>query len=72
MYTGAAVTDPGARAVMDQILRHVVVVRGAEAMPLREPIPLRVPRETLEAAAAAEQQAGLDPMHRGPEITEVR
>jgi hypothetical protein len=49
-------------------------VRGDEAMPPRELLPLRLPGDL--AAAVAEAPAGqprdeLDPFERGPEITEI-
>lgn len=51
-------------AVLDEVLAGVVVERGAEPMPVRSPLPLRLPEHVagqLKQAAeqqAAEQQAG--------------
>jgi len=51
----------------------VVVVRGAEAMAVRDPLPLRLPKEVAEQAAAHAAEQGVPELpERGPEITEVR
>jgi hypothetical protein len=40
---GRAAVDPEAALPMEETLRNVVVVRGAEPMIAREPLPLRLP-----------------------------
>ena len=40
---GAAITDPAAASQIDSIFRSVVVDRGAEALPPRELLPLKLP-----------------------------
>jgi hypothetical protein len=84
VLTGAAALDPAAAVELRAGLRRVVVVRGAEAMTVREQIPLRLPREAAAAMAGegppADGQDGypppgvddLNPFERGPEITETR
>lgn len=80
LLTGPAATDAEAAAPLLDALRACVVVRGAEAMAVRDPLPLRLPKEVTAAqeAAAAEAGAGdgtpapLPPPERGPEITELR
>ncbi|MCW2665661.1 MAG: hypothetical protein JWN57_623 [Frankiales bacterium] len=73
LLAGPAASDPAAAAGLEQVLRDVVVVRGNEAMAVRDPLPLRLPSDVTEAAeAAATEQAGLDMPERGPEITETR
>jgi len=79
LLTGPAALDRVTAAPFESALRDVVVVRGSEAMAVRDPLPLRLPREVAEQAAArsaAEQgeQApdGLELPERGPEITELR
>jgi hypothetical protein len=76
VLTGAAYDDPAAAAPLEDVFRHIVVVRGSEAMAPREPIPLRLPQAAPEPAAEGaddgEERASLDPFERGPEITEVR
>ena len=54
----------------------MVVVRGNDPMPVRDPLPLRLPREVVEQNAAQQEggdpaQNGLQPPRRGPEITEI-
>ena len=51
VYQGPAATDPAAAGPLDEALRGLVVDRGAAAMPVREPLPLRLPREVAEQAA---------------------
>ena len=81
VLTGPAAVDRSAAAGLEAALRDVVVVRGNEAMAVRDPLPLRLPREVVEQAAAeqaaAEQEAdeesrALQMPERGPEITETR
>jgi hypothetical protein len=72
-FTGAAAADPNQSPLLTESVRQTVVVRGNEAMPVRDPLPLRLPREVVEQAAA-EQEApeGMPGLPvRGPEISEV-
>ncbi|HVE73521.1 MAG TPA: DUF3710 domain-containing protein [Mycobacteriales bacterium] len=74
LLTGpAAQQAPLAEPFVDA-LRNCVVVRGDEAMVVRDPLPMRVPREVQEQALAAQEAeaASLELPERGPEITEVR
>ncbi|WNM40413.1 DUF3710 domain-containing protein [Micromonospora halotolerans] len=52
VFQGAAATNPDAAGPLAACLDGLVVDRGQEAKPVREPLPLRLPREV------AEQQAG--------------
>jgi hypothetical protein len=73
LFSGPAGTDPDASPLLDSVLRAVVVVRGGDAMPIRDPLPLRLPDEAVAAQQEQEgEQPGIDPFERGPEITEVR
>lgn len=78
LLTGPAAVDDAAAAPLLEAFRAVVVVRGDEAMPSREPLPLTLPAEARQQVAAEQQaqeeqeQAGLKMPERGPEITEVR
>jgi len=84
LLTGPAAQDRSVSAPLEQALRSVVVVRGSEAMAVRDALPLRLPREVSEQAAAAAQAAqeaseadepdapDLTLPERGPEITELR
>ena len=60
VYQGPAAVDPTVSPQLGRCLRGVVVNRGQEAMPVSEALPLRLPREVMEAAraqAAAQQKA---------------
>ncbi len=77
LVTGPAATDAVAATGLEAALRQVVVVRGDEAMAVRDPLPLVLPADVAESAEAvaaqAEQEAtGLQVPERGPEITETR
>jgi hypothetical protein len=87
LLTGPAATDPAQAAVLEDVFRGTVVVRGNDAMAPRDGIPLKLPREAQEAAAAqaaaAQAEQGeqgkfsgggddFNPFERGPEITETR
>jgi hypothetical protein len=76
LITGPAATDPAVAEPLLAALKDCVVVRGGEAMAVRDPLPLRLPKEVTAAAAAAEEgesePAPLPPPERGPEITEIR
>ncbi|MER7165965.1 DUF3710 domain-containing protein [Micromonospora sp. NPDC000207] len=52
VYQGAVATDPSASGPLTECLDGLVVDRGQEAKPVREPLPLRLPRE---AAADGDQ-----------------
>jgi hypothetical protein len=68
----AAVSDDAATELLD-LFRNVVVVRGADAMAPREPIPLRLPTELSveEGSDGSDDENPLRPFERGPEITEI-
>ncbi|MCW3842702.1 DUF3710 domain-containing protein [Micromonospora yasonensis] len=57
VYQGEAATDPAAAGPLAACLDGLVVDRGQEAKPVREPLPLRLPREVAEQQAAGEQPA---------------
>ncbi|EEP74143.1 LOW QUALITY PROTEIN: hypothetical protein MCAG_04470, partial [Micromonospora sp. ATCC 39149] len=50
VYQGAAATDPAAAGPLRECLDGLVVDRGQEAKPVREPLPLRLPREVADQA----------------------
>jgi hypothetical protein len=57
MLAGApAVEEEQARPFLDTF-RGVVVVRGSDPLPVREPIPLQLPKEAAEQLAAAAETA---------------
>jgi hypothetical protein len=76
LLAGPAATDPASATGLEAVLRDVVVVRGHEAMAVRDPLPLRLPKDVTDAAEAADEaeaaESGLGMPERGPEITETR
>jgi Protein of unknown function (DUF3710) len=72
LFTGEG-ADQNAAGALEEAFRGTVVVRGSDAMAPRDPLPVTVPQEILEAAGAPEEEPpGIEPFQRGPEITEVR
>ncbi|MFI5907415.1 DUF3710 domain-containing protein [Dactylosporangium sp. NPDC051541] len=59
VFQGPAAIDPEAAPPLLECLRNLVVDRGNEAMPVREPLPLHLPKEVTdgEAGAAAGENA---------------
>ncbi|MFI5931108.1 DUF3710 domain-containing protein [Actinoplanes sp. NPDC051494] len=51
LFQGQAAADRQHEGVLGECLRGVVVVRDNEARPVREALPLRLPKEMAEAAA---------------------
>jgi hypothetical protein len=81
LLSGPAAVDGQAAAKLELVLRGTVVVRGQDAMPIRDPLPLRLPPEAMQLAqeqieAAQERAEGgaptLDQLEQGPTITETR
>jgi hypothetical protein len=52
MMLGAAAAEPAKGRVFEETFRNTVVVRGREPLPVRDPVPLQLPKE---AAAQLEQ-----------------
>jgi hypothetical protein len=73
LLTGPAATEDLAAHPLIEAVRNVVVVRGTDPMPAREPLVLTLPAEAQQVAPAPEEPggAGLTLPERGPEITEV-
>lgn len=75
ILTGKALGDVEQARRFETLVSQLVVVRGGEAMAPQELIPLRLPgqRPGLRAQDPAGPGGldGLDPLRRGPEITEV-
>jgi hypothetical protein len=75
MLTGPAAIDTASAEPLRAALRDVVVLRGNDPMAVRDPLPLRLPKDVQQAAEAAAQDTGRQAPQvpeRGPEITEVR
>ncbi|GAA3382427.1 DUF3710 domain-containing protein [Cryptosporangium minutisporangium] len=56
-FTGAAAADPASGPQLAESVRQTVVVRGTDPMPVRDPLPLRLPREVVEQASAQQASA---------------
>ncbi|MFY1660378.1 DUF3710 domain-containing protein [Micromonospora sp. WMMD1274] len=56
VFQGAAAADPASAGPLAACLDGLVVDRGQEAKPVREPLPLRLPREVAEQQAADAQE----------------
>ncbi|MFG3704905.1 DUF3710 domain-containing protein [Micromonospora sp. NPDC047670] len=61
VYQGEAATNPAAAGPLAECLDGLVVDRGQEAKPVREPLPLRLPREVADQAAGEASAAGGNP-----------
>jgi hypothetical protein len=71
----AAAAGSEAAVALEGLFSQVVVVRGSEAMPPREFLPLRLPtaaKAAVEGEDAADKDDPTALLKRGPEITEVR
>ncbi|WP_405593029.1 DUF3710 domain-containing protein [Streptomyces sp. NBC_01190] len=80
VISGQGAVQPGAAGVLESIFRDTVVVRGEAPMAPRDPIVLKLPNDAQmvpdgvaapEAAEPSKFGDGIDPMRRGPEITEL-
>jgi hypothetical protein len=76
LISGPAALDDELTQQFRDILSDVVVVRGEQAQPPRQPLQIQLPaeaRQAMEEEAAGQQQPNpLNPFERGPEITETR
>ena len=81
LISGPAADSPEAAARLELAVHGTIVVRGKDAMPIRDPLPLRLPpeamqmaQEQLQAAAAEAGQTApnLEQLDPGPTITETR
>jgi Protein of unknown function (DUF3710) len=74
VLTGAAAVDPAQATTLEALFADIVVVRGTEARAPRDLLALRLPGQTgpVPVPPAAPETPPLDPLTRGPEITEIR
>jgi hypothetical protein len=61
LFTGQGATDPARAAALEDVLRNIIVVRGTDPLPVRDPLPLQLPREVAEQAAKETGISGLAP-----------
>jgi hypothetical protein len=59
VYQGPAAADPDQAGPLAACLEGLVVDRGTEAMPVREPLPLQLPSEVAEQAQPAADADGV-------------
>lgn len=76
VISGQGAVQPAAAGVLESVFRDTVVVRGEAPMAPRDPVVLKLPSDAqmVPDGAAPEQSRfgdGIDPMRRGPEITEL-
>jgi hypothetical protein len=57
VYQGPAAIDPSAAPSLVECLENLVVERGNEAMPVREPLSLKLPKDLADQQAAEQQAA---------------
>ena len=75
VITGKAAVEPAAAERLEQVFAQTVVVRGTEARPPRDLLPLRLPGAAPVIGTVAPDERpepDFDPLTRGPEITEIR
>jgi Protein of unknown function (DUF3710) len=79
VISGQGAVQPGAAGVLENVFRDTVVLRGEAPMAPRDPIVLKLPNDaqmvpdgvTPEQSEPSKFGDGIDPMRRGPEITEL-
>jgi hypothetical protein len=75
LISGPAALDDQLTQQFREIFSDVVVVRGEQAQPPRQPLQIQLPaeaRQAMENETADQQPDPLSPFERGPEITETR
>jgi Protein of unknown function (DUF3710) len=56
MLVGAVAADPVKARPLEDALRSVVVVRGSDPLPVRDPVPLRLPVDAVDADDASDDE----------------
>ncbi|MBB5872404.1 hypothetical protein F4553_005838 [Allocatelliglobosispora scoriae] len=72
VYQGPAAIDPATAEPLVACLEGLVVARGQDAKPAREPLPLRLPQEMADAAIAAGPQPAPEPEPAADQASEKR
>jgi len=70
LFLGPVATDHDQAKPLDEALRGVVVVRGPDPMPVREALPLRLPRDVAEQIAAQGDPSFLE-QHDSPGVDDA-
>lgn len=73
VFSGRAAFDPEAAKDLEEIFTTIVVVRGNDPRPPRDPLTLNIPGQIAPrpTPVAVGQQPDLNPLERGPEITQI-
>jgi len=79
VISGQGAVQPAAAGVLESVFRDTVVLRGESPMAPRDPIVLKLPNDaqmvpdgvTPDQPEPSKFGDGIDPMRRGPEITEL-
>ncbi|SEG07215.1 Protein of unknown function [Actinacidiphila yanglinensis] len=79
VISGQGAVQPAAAGVLESVFRDTVVLRGDAPMAPRDPIVLKLPNDAQmvpdgtapEPSEPSKFGDGIDPMRRGPEITEL-
>lgn len=72
VFSGRAAFDPEAARDLEEIFRSVVVVRGDEPRPPRDLLALSLPGQIAPRPVPIRpMQPDLNPLERGPEITQI-
>lgn len=72
MLVGPAATDAAAARVFEKAFRSLVVVRGETPLPVREPVPLVLPKEIADRVAGARGGGGSEPVKPGAGTATIR
>jgi hypothetical protein len=71
VFSGTAAVPGEAATQLEKVFAGTVVVRGDQAMAPRDLLPLQMPDQTPVVGERASDWTSLDPLRRGPEITEI-
>jgi len=68
VMTGPGALDPARAPLLEETLRRLVVVRGDEAMPVRDPLPLKLPKEVADHVQGPPGDEGTDSTSGRPQM----
>ncbi len=71
VFSGRAAFEQAAAQDLEEIFANVVVVRGDEPRPPRDLLTLTLPGQLMPQQPARPNTPDLNPLQRGPEITEI-
>jgi hypothetical protein len=71
VFQGAAAVDPAHEGPLAECLHGVIVDRGTDARPVREPLPLRLPKEMAEHARQHAEAQHAEAQHADAQHTDA-